>query len=362
LEQSRPTEALPMFQTALRLHPQEVETLNNLGAAHLSLGQIDEAIATYQLAIALKPQFAEAHFNLGVALLLSGDLDRGWREYAWRARSPLEPKNKPRWDGSSLAGKTILLYPEQGMGDTIQFIRFASVLKDRGAHVLFGCPEPLIRLLQTCAGIDELLPDRAPLPPFDCYAPLLSLPGLLGVNLTTIPASVPYLSALPDLVNSWRAKLSHLKGFRVGIAWQGNPKHKGDRHRSMPLAQFEALARIEGVQLISLQQGFGSEQIAQLNDRFAVYDPGVLVDFMDSAALMSNLDLIVTVDTAIAHLAGALGLPTWVALPRVPDWRWLLNRDDSPWYPTLRLFRQEQSGEWAPTLARIAANLKQQIR
>jgi hypothetical protein len=243
------------------------------------------------------------------------------------------------------------------MGDTIQFIRFAAVLKQRGARVLFGCPQPLFELLGSCAGIDELLPDRAPLPSCDCYARLLDLPGLLGVDLTNIPSAVPYVFASKDLAENWREKLTHVDGFRVGIAWQGNPKHKGDRQRSIPLQQFEPLAKVQGVNFISVQQGFGLEQMQSIGNRLSVYNPGPMRDFMETAALMQNLHLVITVDSAIAHLAGALGLPVWVALPMVPDWRWLLNRQDSPWYPTIRLFRQFRPNQWPDCFSRIAAAL-----
>ena len=396
LEQSNAADALPMLQNADRLRPGDGETLNNVGIAHLALGQFDEAIASLRQAVELlpnlaaahtnlgnalheagmfdaakqsharaieiQPDFAEAHFNLGIAQLLTGDFERGWKEYAHRAPSPLEPKDRPRWDGSPLARKTILLYPEQGMGDTIQFIRFAPALKAQGARVVFGCPAPLIRLLGTCAGIDQILPDRAPLPPVDCYAPLLSLPGLLGVNPTTTPAEVPYIFPPSAMIEDWRARLAGVAGFRVGIAWQGNPKHKGDRQRSVPLEQFEPLAQMEGVRLVSLQQGFGVEQIAARAGRLQVHDPGDLPDFLETAALMRCLDLVVTVDSAIAHVAGALGVPAWVMLPRVPDWRWLLDREDTPWYPSVRLFRQERMGEWSPVFATIAECLRERLR
>jgi cytochrome c-type biogenesis protein CcmH/NrfG len=351
-------DAAKAFRQGLAMDPNSLDARSNLGGALHELGLFSESQSEFERVLALRPNFADAHFNLGITQLLTGDFERGWAGYAWRARSPLEPKNKPRWDGSSLAGKTILLYPEQGMGDTLQFIRFAAVLKQRGARVMFGCPAPLLRLLQSCEGIDVLLPDRAPLPPFDCYARLLDLPGLLEINLSNLPAQVPYVRPSNDLVEHWRGKLTSLKGFRVGIAWQGNPKHKGDRQRSVPLSQFEPLACVDGVQLVSLQQGAGVEQIGENRNRFTIFDPGALADFMETAALMQNLHLVVTIDSAIAHLAGALAVPVWVALPAVPDWRWLLDRPDSPWYPTTRLFRQARANDWTQCFAQIAEEMK----
>src|SRR5581483_9249664 len=298
----------------------------------------------------------------GIASLLSSDFERGWREYGWRKPSALEPSYKPRWDGSSLSGKTILLYPEQGMGDTIQFIRFAPMLQALGARVIFGCPAPLIQLLEHFPGIDVLLPDRAPLPPFDCYVPLLNLPGLLGIDQTNIPATVPYLTVPDDVRASWKHKLASVKGLRVGIAWQGNPKHKGDRQRSVPLKQFAPISCIEGVSLVSLQQQFGVEQLAGAASSFSVFNPGATTDFLDTAGLIANLDLVVTVDTSVAHLAGAMGVRTCVVLPFVPDWRWMLDRDDSPWYPTMWLFRQSRPGDWPAVFERVAAFVLERCR
>jgi tetratricopeptide (TPR) repeat protein len=357
-EQAKLDDALTMLHKANRLQPNDSEILSNLALVYMALEQFEETIAMFKRAIEINPDFSEARLNLGITYLLTGDLDRGWPQYDYRYRSKLEPTQRPRWDGGTLSGKTILLYPEQGMGDSIQFIRFGALLKERDARVLFGCPESLLRLFKTCPGIDLVLPDRSPLPPFDCHARLLSLPGLLGINLSNIPATVPYLFPPNELVEAWGARLAHLDGFKVGIAWQGNPKHKGDRQRSVKLAQFEPLSRIDGVRLVSLQQGFGVEQIAQAGGNVQIYDPGPLGDFLESAAVIRNLDLVITVDSAIAHLAGALGVATWVALPRAPDWRWMLGREDSPWYPSMRLFRQERAGEWEPMFAKIVHSIK----
>jgi hypothetical protein len=250
------------------------------------------------------------------------------------------------------------VYAEQGFGDTIQFVRYLPLVKQRGGQVLLECQPPLLSLLAGTAGADRLIAGGAPLPAFDVQVALLSLPGIFGTVLDTIPAAVPYLAADAALVSRWRRELAPVKGFKVGIAWQGSPKHEGDRHRSLALAQFEALARLPGVQLVSLQKGPGSEQVAALAGRFPILNVSDRLDtFLDTAGVIMNLDLVVSVDTAVAHLAGALGAPIWVALPWTPDWRWLLERGDCPWYPTMRLFRQQQFGDWAEVFERLAAEL-----
>jgi hypothetical protein len=252
------------------------------------------------------------------------------------------------------------LWAEQGLGDTLQFIRYAPRVKQRGGIVLVEPPAPLARLVAGCPGIDRLVaPGSVLADSFDVHAPLMSLPGLLGTTLATVPARVPYLVADAALTGSWREQLRPLRGFKIGIAWQGNPQHPRDRFRSIPLSQFAPLAGIEGVRLLSLQKGPGSEQLAAVAHHFVVTDLGSqLDDMMDTAAVMRNLDLVITADTAIAHLAGALGVPVWVALPVAPDWRWLLERQDSPWYPTMRLFRQARWGDWEDVFQRLAAALR----
>jgi hypothetical protein len=298
-----------------------------------------------------------------MAWLLGGHFERGWPEYEWRWRgneAVFAPLNQPLWDGSALEGRTILLHAEQGLGDTIQFIRYARLVRARGGTVVVACPTPLIQLLTGCAGIDQLIPQGSILPPFDVYAPLLSLPGILGTSLGSVPAEVPYLVADAELERHWREKLGPLRAFKIGIAWQGNPGYLGDSFRSIPLTHFATLARVEGVRLFSLQKGPGSEQLSALGDLFPVTDLGSQLDnatgaFVETAAVMKSLDLIITSDTAVAHLAGALGVPVWVALPAVPDWRWMLDRADSPWYPTMRLFRQTAWGQWESVFARLAS-------
>ena len=363
--QGKLDEAIASYQQALRLQPDYADAHSNLGNSLRDQGLIDEAIASYQRALQLKPDYAEAHLNLSMPLLLRGNFDQGWAEYEWRWRfKGFLPKGASRppttdrdWDGSPLRGRSILLHAEQGLGDTIQFIRYASLLKESGAaRITLVCPPSLQRLLSRCPDIDQIV-TGSPFPDFDVCAFLLSLPRPLGtLSIEAIPAKVPYLDCAPELVERWDARLAELgagrPGLRVGIAWQGYPGHKGDLWRSVRLEQFAALAEHPGIHLISLQQGPGSEQLEKTPGLALPIGPE-LADLAETAAVIRCLDLVISVDTAVAHLAGALAAPVWLALPMVPDWRWLLERPDSPWYPTMRLFRQEKRGEWNEVFGRI---------
>jgi len=292
-----------------------------------------------------------------------GDFETGWKEYEWRWKlsgNAMPPFTQPLWDGSSLAGRTIFLHAEQGLGDTLQFVRYATLLKRSGARVILRCPKSLFSLLKDFNGADVVI-DRGTPARFDVHAPLMSLPGICRTRLDNIPAEVPYLSADAALVATWRRELSHIDGFRVGIAWQGTPSNDKDKPRSTSLSRFAPLALIPGVRLINLQKGLGSEQIAAERARISLVDFGERLDaqaaFIDTAALMMNLDLVITVDTAIAHLAGALGVPVWIPLSFSPDWRWMQVRRDSPWYPAARLFRQPAMGDYETVFAEMAAAL-----
>ncbi|HZY88696.1 MAG TPA: tetratricopeptide repeat protein [Gemmataceae bacterium] len=359
-------QAVACYRRALELRPDYAEARNNLGNALKDQGQLDEAAACFEEALRLRPDYAEAHWNRSLLWLLRGELGRGWPEYEWRWTQPgfaPRPFAQPRWDGSPLAGRVILLWAEQGLGDTLHFIRYAPLVKERGGRVIVECQPALRRLLAGAVGVDQLVAQGEPLPPFDVQAPLLSLPGIFGTSLDAVPASVPYLQADAGRVEYWRQKLAGLSGLKVGIAWQGNPAFRGDRQRSVPLAHFAPPAAAEGVRLISLQKGPGAEQLTALGGRFPVTDLGDELDeaagpFVDTAAVMKNLDLVISSDTAVPHLAGALGVPVWVALPLVPDWRWLLGREDCPWYPTMRLFRQTRPDDWDEVFARVAAELR----
>jgi hypothetical protein len=337
---------------------------------------LEDALTSYGQAVCLKPDYADAHRNRALLWLLLGDFEQGWPEYEWRWRCQgitMPAFRQPLWDGSPLEGRTVLLHAEQGLGDTLQFIRYAPLVQQQGGKVLVKGQLPLLSVLARCPGIDHLVGQNSPLPDFDVHAPLLSLPGLLRTTLATIPAQIPYLSADALLVEHWRTGLNSLfpQGqaeesgkFRIGIAWQGNPQHKKDRQRSLPLTSFEPLARLPGVRLFSLQVGPGTEQLAEIRDRFLVTDVGGRFNqesFEDAAAVLKGLDLVLSVDSAIVHLAGALGRPTWTLLPFAADWRWLLGRDDSPWYPTMRLFRQKVPGDWDGVFERIVSLLSSSL-
>jgi tetratricopeptide (TPR) repeat protein len=365
-DQGKLEEAIASYRQALAVKPDHVEALNNLGLALQEQGHLDEALANYDRALELKPNSPNIRLNRAMLQLQTRRFLEGWPEYEWRWQvkplSPL-PFTQPVWDGSDLTGRTILLYGEQGLGDTIQFVRYAVEAKRRGGRVILGCQKVLLRILEGVPGVDEAVPFGSPLPAFDVYAPLLSLPGILKTTPETIPAEVPYLSADPDLEAYWRREFQSLPGFKIGIAWQGNPQYKGDRQRSIPLAQFMPLARLEGVHLISLQKGAGTEQMAEVADRVPVLDLGKRLDeesgaFMDSAAILRNLDLMIAPDSAVLHLAGGLGVPVWAAITFAPHWPWMLGREDSPWYPSMRLFRQKQRGDWGEVFRRMARELK----
>jgi tetratricopeptide (TPR) repeat protein len=363
-EQDKFEEAIAEYQQALELKPSYLDALANLGHALRAQGKLDEALATYDQLVHQSPDSPEAHMSRALVWLLLGDYERGWPEYEWRWKTKefAAPRPEPRWDGALLDGRTIAITAEQGLGDIVQFVRYAPAVKARGGEVVVTCPRSLITLFSTCPGIDRLVP-REELPQADVYASLLSLPAILGTTLATIPNNVPYLAADPELEQKWRLELADLPGFKIGIAWQGNPQFRGDRQRSVPLACFEPLARLNGVRLISLQKGAGTEQLAEVADRFAVIDLGSRLDtgpdaFVDTAAVLKSLDLVITINSSLAHVAGALAVPTWIALGCGSfDWRWLLDRDDSPWYPTVRLFHQQTVGNWTDLMERLAAEL-----
>jgi tetratricopeptide (TPR) repeat protein len=368
-QEGRLTEAVAHFREAVRVHPEHVHALHNLGLTLVGLGQVEEGLPCYERVLALRPDEAETRFCRSMVWLLRGEFERGWVEYEWRWRSKQAPPlrhNQPAWDGSELAGRTVLLYAEQGLGDTLQFIRYATLVKRRGGTVVVECQPALVPLLRACPAIDRIVAPEEALPPIDVQAPLLSLPRIFGTTRDTIPAAVPYVFADPALVERWRRDLGGLRAFKVGIAWQGSPTHLWDRQRSIPLEQFAALAQVPGVRLISLQHGQGREQAQAVADRFAVLDCCDQDDssgweFGETAAIVKNLNLVITCDTSVAHLAGSLGAPVWVALAHAPDWRWQLGRDDSPWYPTMRLFRQTRPGDWNGVFLRMARALRERF-
>jgi Tfp pilus assembly protein PilF len=368
-KQGKQDAAIDSYRKALAINPGYAEAHRHLGVVLREQGKLDQAVQSYQSALTVDPNAAEAHLNLARALLQQGNFETGWAEYEWRWQTKnkkFEPRNfsQPLWDGRAVKGKSLLLHAEQGLGDTIQFVRYAPLVRKQGCRIILECQSSLAALLTACPGVDELVRRGDELPPFDFHIPLLSLPHRLGTHLGNIPADVPYLFSREDLVSRWRERLRDCTGFKIGICWQGPPTYDDDANRSFTVAHFAAVAEIPGVHLISLQKGVSSEQLADLS--FAIKSPGAGFDegygaFMDTAAVMRNLDLVITSDSIIAHLAGALAVPVWVALPKVADWRWLMDRDDSPWYPTMRLFRQDKTGDWEGVFQRIAANLHERV-
>ncbi len=363
LKQDRIDEAVRMCREMLAAMPDQVNMEYVLGMAAMKENRLDDALAHFNKLLEKKPNDAQVHFNRALIWLVQGKYEEGWPEYEWRWKWPefyIRPMTKPMWDGSSLEGKSIVLNSEQGMGDTFQFIRYAPLVQERGATVVLACPGRMMNLLSRCRGIDRFLAQETLTEVFDEHMPLMSLPSAFKASLATVPADIPYVFADPALEKSWRDELTTETGFRVGLAWQGNPQHPDDRHRSMPLEKFAPLARVPGVCLYSLQKGPGEDQTA--NAPFDIVDLAPRLDnstgaFMDTAAVIKNLDLVITSDSAIAHLAGALGAPVWVALQYAPDFRWLLDRQDSPWYPTMRLFRQSRRGQWEDVFERIGEAL-----
>ena len=350
-------EAVEPARRALALQPDNPELLLNLGTLMVRLGRIERGAAAFDAALAIDPDYAEAHWNRSHILLLHGHFREGWREYEWRLRCPgLNAYGRsfdaPRWDGAPLDGRRILIHSEQGFGDTLQFVRFLPLVKARGGTVIFETPPPLTRLFDGLAGVDEPVETGSSLPAFDCYAPLLSLPFLFGTEQATIPAA-PRLTPPPP------ASLPDSGKKRVGLVWAGQPSHGNDRNRSMTLAALAPLLANAACDFVSLQLGPARGQFAELGLQSRIAGPaGLLTDFAATASVIGALDLVIAVDTAVAHLAGALGKPVWLLLPHVPDWRWMLNRSDTPWYPTMRLFRQKAAGAWDRVVAEVATALE----
>lgn len=364
-EDNQLEEAAASAKRATEIDPSFASGHNNLGAAILRLGRHDEAIASYRRAISLDPNLAMAHYNLAMALLLQGHLAEAWPEMEWRWKTKeldlaVQELPHPRWDGSNLNGKRIFLQIEQGFGDAIHFVRYVPQVIAKGGRVILGVSPELVRLMRCVEELEMLVTDGDPIPQFDLQCPLLSLPGIFRTTLETIPAPIPYLQADPTLVEEWKAKLGPDDGRRkVGLVWAGRPEHKNDRNRSLSLQQLAPLATAPGVRWINLQMGPPAQQITSAPNGMEFFDAANgIKDFADSAAIMMNLDLLISVDTAAVHLAGALGKPAWTLLPFTPDWRWMLGRSDSPWYPTIRLYRQPMIGDWSTPIAQLAADLR----
>ncbi|HMK38879.1 MAG TPA: tetratricopeptide repeat protein, partial [Bacteroidota bacterium] len=360
-------EAKQIYRSVIEHDPSIPEVHFNLAAALQHEHRFEESILGYDEALRLRPGYAEARLNRALVLLLRGELREGWRDYECRFQVkdprriyvPPGPENL-RWDGSDIRGMRILVRPEQGFGDTIQFSRYIPLLAERGAGVLFECPKELCGLFRGFPGVETLIEFRAEAPsiPFDRYVQLLSLPGLLGTDsVASIPWPGPYVKADPSVADSVRSRFDD-GVFHVGIAWGGNPVHRNDHNRSCALSEFLPLLDVSGVRIHSLQKGKPVSQLQSLpgGDRIDNLDP-LLTDFSVTAAVLSHLDLVIAVDTSVAHLAGAMGRPVWTLIPYRPDWRWLLDRTDSPWYPGMKLFRQSSHADWAGVISEVRSHL-----
>jgi Flp pilus assembly protein TadD len=373
---NRLDESMAIYQDLNRRIPNHPSILYNIAFTFKKLGQLDKALPFYNRTLELNPDHSEALFSRGLAYLVLGDFEKGWEGYEWRYSRPsqgsLRTYDQPRWDGSDLNGKTILLHAEQGLGDTFQFIRYAKLVKEKNGIVIAAVQKPLVTIMKLCKHIDHVISlDETP-PHFDVHSPLMSLPFALKTRIDTIPNEHPYLHADEQLVSHWQKELSQDKNFKIGICWQGNDNYATPllratvAQKSVHPREFAPLSTIPGVSLYSLQKTTGTDQLNDLPDTVKIITFDGDFDqsngrFMDTAAVIKNLDLVITVDTSICHLVAGLGMDVWVMLPNPADWRWMMNRTDTPWYPTMRLFKQPTPGDWTTMIQEVAEELKKHI-
>lgn len=362
VDRDRYDEAEALYRRAITLDPRLVEAYTSLACLLTSLGRLPEAIAACDTALAIDPHCVQAHWNQGIAWLLAGDYEKGWEKYGirshrWCFSDTSAIPTAPRWQGEDIAGKTILVIAEQGLGDTIQFARYLPLLAARGASAALVCDKRLCPLLENQAGIAAAVPYGSPYPPTDWWVSQMSLPLRFQTRLDTIPFSSGYLRADSEKVIRWQKRLP--PGVRIGLVWAGNPRHSNDARRSMRLADLRPLLEVRRVSFVSLQVGPAAAQAKDCSDILDV--SARLTDFAETAALIDALDLVISVDTSSAHCAAALGKETWVMLPHAPDWRWLLAGADSPWYSAIRLFRQPRSAAWAAVVEQVELCLRERL-
>jgi tetratricopeptide (TPR) repeat protein len=356
-------QAMALARAAMAKRPQDARLLVVLGNTLHAAGQLDESLTAYHQALEILPESGEAHWNKALVLLTRGDYLSGWKEYEWRWRCANFPYKrqdfgKPFWDGSDLRDKTVLLDSEGGFGDIIQFVRYARLLAERGGRVVLGCPPELKELLKSVAGVDQIVTRGETLPPLDFQLPLLTCPLRFGTTLETIPSPGSYIAASPQRVALFTERFSGQgSGLQVGLVWCG--RNMPYPNRSCPLSQCAPLFEIPGIQFHSLQRDDGRAELASALANWRIVDHGdALKDFSDTAAVIAHLDLVITIDSAVAHLAGAMGKPVWVMVPHSPDWRWMMERDDCAWYPTMKLYRQAGPNQWSAVTTRVAAALR----
>jgi len=372
-------ESLAIYQELNQELPNNPSILYNIGFTHKKLGDIEKSLPYYSKTLELNPNHTEAVFSLGLAYLMIGDFEKGWHGYEWRYNRPsqgsLRSYSQPRWDGSDLQGKTILIHAEQGLGDTFQFIRYTKMIKEEkhATTIIAAVQKPLVTLIKECKNIDHVISLEDTPPQFDVQIPMLSLPYVLKTRIDTVPCEIPYLYADENLVQLWKEKLSTDKNFKIGICWQGNDNYATPllrttvAQKSVHPKEFAPISQVPGVSLYSLQKITGTDQLKELPETMNIITFDGDFDqsngrFMDTAAVIKNLDLVITVDTSVSHLASALGTPTWIMLPNPSDWRWMINRNDSPWYPQItRLFKQPTPGDWQSMIKKVAEELQKHI-
>jgi tetratricopeptide (TPR) repeat protein len=353
-------EAEQILRSVVAKTPESAEAYNNLGSCLYQKGRLEESIAMCRKALEIDSNIDHGHWNLGIALLRNGDMANGWPEYEWRLKnywSVLKtPFTQPRWDGGELGGKTILIHAEQGFGDTLQFVRYLPRVAAKGGRIHLRCRRELARLLGNFSNVSRIEIDTEGLSEYDVYCPLLSLPLMFGTTLSDVPAEVPYIKPDGELARSWNERLGQRgNAIRIGLAWAGSINHKDDARRSIGLEKFAPLTALANVELHSLQKGPAAEQAKNPPAGMRIVDhANEIQDFADLAALVENLDLVISVDTAVAHLAGAMAKRVWVLLPIISDWRWMMDRSDSPWYPTMRLFRQKSADRWDDVMREVS--------
>lgn len=377
---NRLDEALALYQALDKRAPNNPSITYNIAYTLKKLGLVAESIPYYNKALAINPDHSDAQFSRGLAYLVMGDFEKGFEGYEWRYHKPeqgsLRNFTEPRWNGEDLNNQIILIHSEQGLGDTFQFIRYAQLLKEKypTVTVIAAVQKPTVDLLKLCPYIDTVVAVNAEeLPAFDFQAPIMSLPYIMQTRINTVPNTIPYLFANPQLVQEWKEKLSADKNFKIGICWQGNDNYATPQLRtavalkSVQAEQFGPICKVPGVSVYSLQKTTGTDQLTNLPDDIKIISFDGDFDqsngrFMDTAAVMRNLDLVITVDTSISHLAAALGVPTWIMLPNPADWRWMINRNDSPWYPQVtRLFKQPTPGDWTTMINEVAQELQKHL-